>query len=451
MPIARHPLLLRSLALAGAIALVPATTAAIAEGESASFKQLDLFMDVFQRVKADYVEKVDDEKLIKGAIEGMLSSLDPHSSYLDTRDFQQLRTQTDGNYGGIGLAVTMEDGAVKVIAPTDETPAWRAGIKAGDFITHIDGQLVYGGTLDDAVDKMRGEAGTSVKLTIAREGRDAPFDVTITRAVIELKPVKWKVKGNVGIIHIVSFSANTGDDVRMAIRSIDKSLGRRPIGYVLDMRSNPGGLLDEAVSVSDAFLEKGVIVSQRGRSREDTQTYFARPGDDTGGRPIIVLVDAGSASASEIVAGALQDQHRALVMGERSFGKGSVQTLLPMSSTTALRLTTARYYTPSGKSVQEGGIQPDILVPQLSDPDYAKKPKYRESDLRRHLIGEAKVTNGELQKDSKEDPRFSATAEDLKKRGIEDFQMNYALQTLERIGGAPQLAGKSGPAKASRN
>jgi carboxyl-terminal processing protease len=450
MPISRHPLLFRSLALAGAMALVPATTAAIAEGESATFKQLDLFMDVFQRVKADYVDRVDDEKLIKGAIEGMLSSLDPHSSYLDARDFQQLRTQTDGNYGGIGLAVTMEEGAVKVIAPTDGTPAWRAGIKAGDFITHIDGQLVYGGTLDDAVDKMRGAAGTQVKLSIAREGRDAPFDVTITRAVIELKPVKWKVKGNVGIIHIVSFSANTGDDVRMAIRAIDKSLGRRPIGYVLDMRSNPGGLLDEAVSVSDAFLEKGVIVSQRGRSREDTQTYFARPGDDTGGLPVIVLVDAGSASASEIVAGALQDQHRALVMGERSFGKGSVQTLLPMSSTTALRLTTARYYTPSGRSVQEGGIQPDILVPQLSDPDYEKKPKYRESDLRRHLIGEAKVTNTELQKDNKDDPRFSMTAEQLKKQGIEDFQMNYALQTLERIG-TPQLAGKSGPAKAGRD
>jgi len=451
MSIFRNPLLLRSLAVAGAIALVPATTSAIAEGESATYKQLDLFMDVFQRVKADYVDKVDDEKLIKGAIEGMLTSLDPHSSYLDSRDFQQLRTQTDGNYGGIGLSVTMEDGAVKVIAPTEDTPAWRAGIKPGDFITHINGQLVYGGTLDDAVDKMRGQAGTQVKLTLAREGRDEPFDVTITRAVIELKPVKWKVKDNVGIIHIISFSANTGNDVRMAIRGIDKAMGRHPIGYVLDLRSNPGGLLDEAVAVSDAFLEKGVIVSQRGRSREDTQTYFAKPGDDTGGLPVIVLVDAGSASASEIVAGALQDQHRALVMGERSFGKGSVQTLLPLSSTTALRLTTARYYTPSGRSVQEGGIQPDILVPQLSDADYAKRPKYRESDLRRHLIGEAKVSNAELQKDSKEDPRFATSADELKKRGIEDFQLNYALQTLERIGTTPQLAGKGGPAKAGRD
>jgi carboxyl-terminal processing protease len=451
MPNPRHSLLLRSIAVAGAIALIPATTSAIAEGESATYKQLDLFMDVFQRVKADYVDKVDDEKLIKGAIDGMLASLDPHSSYLDARDFQQLRTQTDGNYGGIGLSVTMEDGAVKVIAPTEDTPAWRAGIKAGDYITHINGQLVYGGTLDDAVDKMRGQPNTSVKLTIAREGRDEPFDVTVTRAIIELKPVKWKVNGNVGIIHIISFSADTGNDVRMAIRGVEKSLGHKPVGYILDLRSNPGGLLDEAVSVSDTFLDKGMIVSQRGRNREDTQSYFAKPGDDTGGLPMIVLVDAGSASASEIVAGALQDQHRALVMGERSFGKGSVQTLLPLSSTTALRLTTARYYTPSGRSVQEGGIQPDVLVPQISDPDYAKRPKYRESDLKRHLIGEAKVTNAELEKDAKEDPRFSMTPEQLKKQGIDDFQLTYALKTLERIGTGPQLAGKAVPIKASHN
>ena len=430
----RSGLLLRSLAVAGAIALVPATTAAIAEGESATYKQLDLFMDVFQRVRASYVDKVDDEKLIKGAIEGMLSSLDPHSSYLDSRDFTQLRTQTDGNYGGIGLSVTMEEGAVKVIAPTEDTPAWRAGIKAGDYITHINGQLVYGGTLDEAVDKMRGAPNTQVKLTVAREGRDEPFDVTVTRAVIEVKPIKWRVKDNIGIIKIVSFSAHTGADLRAGIRGIEKSLGRRPLGYILDLRSNPGGLLDEAVSVSDSFLDKGIIVSQRGRTREDTQTYFARAGDDTGGLPIIVLVDAGSASASEIVAGALQDQHRALVMGERSFGKGSVQTLLPMSPSTALRLTTARYFTPSGRSVQEGGIEPDVIVPQISDPDYVKRPKYRESDLRRHLIGEAKISNKELEKDVKPDPRFSLTPEELKKQGIDDFQLNYALQTLKRTG-----------------
>lgn len=443
MPTVRHPLLFRSLALAGAMALVPASTALMAQGESTTYRQLDLFLDVFQRVKANYVDKVDDETLIKGAISGMLTSLDPHSSYLDSRDFQQLRTQTDGNYGGIGLSVTMEEGVVKVIAPTEDTPAWKAGLKAGDFITHIDGQLIYGSTLDEAVDKMRGRPGTAVKLTIAREGRDEPFDVTVNRAVIELKPVKWSVNGDVGVIDIISFSANTGADVRMAIRSIDKALGHKPTGYVLDLRSNPGGLLDEAVSVSDAFLESGVVVSQRGRGTGDTQTYYARAGDDTQGLPIVVLIDAGSASASEIVAGALQDQHRALVMGERSFGKGSVQTLLPLSASTALRLTTARYYTPSGRSVQEGGIMPDIPVPQISDPEYAKRPKYRESDLRRHLINEAKLENSELAQDVTEDPRFKMTPEQLKAEGIDDFQLHYALQTIERIKGGPALAAKA--------
>ena len=424
---------LRSAVALSALALIPATTAAFAEAEGNSYKALDEFMDVFQKVRTDYVEKVDDETLIKGAIDGMLSSLDPHSGFLDARDFAQLRTQTEGSYGGLGLSVTQEDGAVKVIAPMEDTPAWRAGVKAGDYITHINGELVYGGTLDEAVDKMKGAPGTTVKITVVRPGRDKPIDLSLTREVIELKPVKWEVKDGVGIINIVSFSANTGADVRMAIRSIDKSLGHKPTGYVLDLRSNPGGLLDEAVSTSDVFLERGEIVSQRGRNKGDVERYYAKPGDDAKGLPVIVLVDSGSASASEIVAGALQDQHRALVMGERSFGKGSVQTLLPLSNTTALRLTTARYFTPSGKSVQEGGIEPDIRVPQLSDPDYKTRPKFRESDLRRHLINEVKVDNSTLEEDSKEDPRFAMTAEDLKKKGIDDFQMHYALQTIGRL------------------
>jgi len=271
-------------------------------------------------------------------------------------------------------------------------------------------------------------------------GRDEPFDVTMTRAIIDLQPVKWRVKDGIGIIKIISFSANTGADVRSAIRSIGQSLGHQPTGYVLDLRSNPGGLLDEAVSVSDVFLSSGEIVSQRGRLRGDTRAYYARAGDDTQGLPIIVLIDAGSASASEIVAGALQDHHRALVMGERSFGKGSVQTLLPLSADTALRLTTARYYTPSGRSVQEGGIEPDVLIPQLSDEDYAKRPRYRESDLRRHLINEAKLDRSELEADANTDPRFTATPEELKEQGIEDYQLHYALQTLGRLGPAPQLA-----------
>ena len=417
----------------GALALIPATTAALADGEASSYKALDEFMDVFQKVRSDYVEKVDDQKLIKGAIDGMLASLDPHSSFLDARDFQNLRTQTEGSYGGLGLSVTQEDGAVKVIAPTQDTPAWRAGIKAVDYITHLDGQLIYGGTLDEAVDKMRGAPGTSIKLTIVRPGRDKPIELTLTREIIELKPVKWEVKNNVGVITIVSFSANTGADLRQAIRSIDKAAGGKPTGYILDLRSNPGGLLDEAVAVSDSFLERGEIVSQRGRNKGDVERYYAKPGDDAKGLPVIVLVDAGSASASEIVAGALQDQHRALVMGERSFGKGSVQTMLPLTNTTALKLTTARYYTPAGRSVQEGGIEPDVRVPQLSDPDYKNRPKFRESDLRRHLINEIKSDNAALEEDVKADPRFTATAEELKKKGIEDFQLDYALKTIGRL------------------
>ncbi|HKR18465.1 S41 family peptidase [Rhizorhapis sp.] len=429
--------LIKAALLTGALALVPMTTAALAEAEGNSYRTLDEFMDVFQRVRADYVDRVDDEKLIKGAIDGMLSSLDPHSSFLDARDFENLRTQTDGAYGGLGLSVTMEDGAVKVIAPTKDTPADRAGIKAGDYITHLDGELIYGGTLDDAVDRMRGDPGTSIKLSIVRPGRDKPFDVTVTREIIELKPVRWEVKDNIGVINIISFSANTGADVRAAIRGVEKSLGHKPTGYILDLRSNPGGLLDEAVNVSDIFLERGEIVSQRGRKKSDIERYYAKAGDDTGGLPVIVLVDSGSASASEIVAGALQDQRRGLVMGERTFGKGSVQTLLPLSNTTALRLTTARYYTPSGRSVQEGGIDPDIRVPQLSDPDFKTRPRFRESDLRRHLINEAKVDNSILEDDTKEDPRFKATAEELKKKGIEDFQLHYALETIGRIAKSP--------------
>ncbi len=438
--------LFRNAAALAALALIPATTAALAEAEGSNYAALDEFMDVFQKVRSDYVEKVDDQKLIRGAISGMLASLDPHSSFLDASDFQTLKTQTEGSYGGLGLSVTMEDGAVKVIAPTADTPAARAGIKAGDYITHLDGELIYGSSLDEAVEKMRGAPGTKIDLTIVRPGRDKPIEVSLTREIIDIKPVKWEVKDGIGVIQIISFSADTGADVRSAIRSIDKALGHRPTGYVLDLRSNPGGLLDEAVSVSDAFLERGEIVSQRGRHRGDIERFYAKPGDDTKGAPIIVLVDAGSASASEIVAGALQDQHRALVMGERSFGKGSVQTLLPLSPTTALRLTTARYYTPSGRSVQEGGIKPDVRVPQLSDPDYKTRPRFRESDLRRHLINEIKTDDPAFEEDAKDDPRFSMNAEELKKQGIEDFQLHYALQTIARLGPQPARTAASAEA-----
>ena len=435
--------LLRAVLAVSILAVIPATTATFAAVDTSTYRELDAFMAVFERVRADYVDKVDDKKLIKGAIDGMLASLDPHSSYLDARDNQQMRTQTDGEYGGLGLSVTLEDGAVKVIAPTEDTPAFRAGIKAGDFITHLNGALIFGGTLDEAVDQMRGKPGTSIKLTIVRSGRDKPFDVTLVREVIELKPVKWEVRGQVGYININGFSKNTGNSVHAALVGIDKALGHQPLGYVVDLRSNPGGLLDEAVSVSDQFLERGEIVSQRGRDVRDIERFFAKPGDAAHGLPVIVLVDSGSASAAEIVAGALQDNHRALVMGEKSFGKGSVQTLIPLDDQTALRLTTARYYTPSGRSVQEGGIEPDLAVPQLSDPDYKTKPRFREADLRRHLINEARVDNSVLEDDSRTDPRFAATADQLKAQGVKDFQLDYAVRAVARLstlGPAPRVA-----------
>jgi carboxyl-terminal processing protease len=436
--------LLPPLAVVGALTMIPMTTATLAASEADTMKELDSFMDVFNQVRASYVDPVDDHTLIKGAIDGMLAALDPHSSYMEGSEYTSLRTTTDGNYGGLGLSVTMEDGAVKVITPTEDTPAFNAGIKAGDYITHLDGQLLYGLTLDEAVEKMRGTPGTRTTVTIVRPGRDKPFDVSLTRAKIELRPVKWEVKDNIGIVNINTFAGNTGAAVEAALTAIDKATGGRPSGYVVDLRSNPGGLLGEAVRVSDAFLERGEIVSERGRSKSDIQSWSAKPGDMAHGLPIIVLVDVGSASAAEIVAGALQDHRRAIVMGERSFGKGSVQGVQELGKDRALRLTIARYYTPSGRSVQAGGIDPDIIVPQLSDPDYKDRPKVREADLRRHLVSQESVKDDLLEKDDKPDPRFTATAAELEKKGVKDFQLHYALSTLKR------LAAASAPAKPAK-
>ena len=405
--------------------------------QAQQIEDLDEFLAVYRKVKSSYVDKVDDKQLMEGAIQGMLASLDPHSGFLDRTDFNSLRTQIDGEYGGLGLTVTMEDEAVKVIAPTKDTPADKAGIKSGDFITHLDGKLIVGGTLDEAVEAMRGAPGTTIKLSIFRPGRDAPFDLTLTRAIIDLKPVRWEVKDRIGVISVTGFSEQTGADVVAAVAGIKKTLGGNPLGYIVDLRSNPGGILDEAVAVSDAFLTKGEIVSERGRDKNDINHWWAEravPGDVTNGAPIIVLVDAGSASASEIVAGALQDNHRALVMGERSFGKGSVQNVLPLTRDTGLRLTVARYHLPSGRSVQEGGIKPDIRVPQLTDPDYKTRVSVRESDLRRHLVNELKDDNKDLEKDNADDPRFAMTAEQLKAKNIDDFQLYYAMETLQRLG-----------------
>jgi carboxyl-terminal processing protease len=365
----------------------------------------------------------------------MLSSLDPHSSYVEATDFDVLKATTDGNYGGLGITVSVEDGAVKVISPMEDTPAWRAGLKAGDYITHINGELLYGLTLDEAVEKMKGPPGTNVKLTVVRPGRDKSFDVALVRERIELRPVKWEIKDGIGIININTFAGNTGDATKAALLAVDKATGGKPLGYVVDLRSNPGGLLDQAIDVSDAFLERGEIVSQRGRAKDDIERYYATPGDMAHGLPVVVLIDAGSASAAEIVAGALQDHHRALIMGERSFGKGSVQTVQIMGPKTALRLTTARYYTPSGRSVQAGGIDPDIAVPQLSDEDYKDRKVVREVDLRRHLLGQANVDDKLLEDDDfSKDPRFMFTPAELEKKGIKDFQLDYALKTLKRLG-----------------
>jgi carboxyl-terminal processing protease len=425
--------LLPPLALVGALALVPVTASSFAATETTNYQELEKFMSVYERVKANYVEPVDDHTLIKGAIDGMLAALDPHSSYAEASDFDQLKATTDGNYGGLGLSVSIEDGAVKVIAPTEDTPAWRAGIKAGDYITHINGELVYGLTLDEAVSKMRGEPGTPIKVTVVRPGRDKPFDVAMKRERIELRPVKWEIKEGVGYININTFTGNVAEQTKAALVGIDKATGGHPLGYVVDLRSNPGGLLDQAVDVADDFLESGEIVSQRGRTKDDIERYYARPGDMAHGLPVIVLTDAGTASASEIVAGALQDHRRALIMGETSFGKGSVQTVVQTGPETALRLTTARYYTPSGRSVQAGGIDPDVPVPQLSDPDYKDRKVVREADLRRHLLAQAKVEDKLLEADNTPDPRFMMTPAALEKQGIKDFQLDYAIKTIKRL------------------
>ncbi len=425
-------------ALVTAVALIPATTATMAQVDGQAGPEFSKLFATYQRIKASYVEEVSDEVLVRGAIDGMLAALDPHSSYLDGSDLQRLETMIDGNYSGLGLSVVMEDGAVKVISPFRGSPADEAGIKAGDFITHLDGKLIYGGELDDAVAQMRGKAGTSIELTIFRPGRDQPFDVAVTRGVIELEPVTFELMpGNIGHISVNEFSADVGADVFNAWRKMQEEATGRMNGLVLDLRSNPGGSLDEAVALSDLFLSKGRIVSQRGRARGETLLYDAEEvfrGDMAEGIPMIVLIDAGSASASEIVAGALQDHRRALIMGDRSFGKGSVQSLLPLGRDAALKLTTARYFTPNGNSVQEGGIKPDIPVPQLSDPDRALRQKFqtRESDLRGHLINELGIKDEELEADKVEDPRFQLTSEQLEEQGIKDFQLHYALETLRR-------------------
>jgi carboxyl-terminal processing protease len=375
------------------------STSASAASAADTYRQLNLFGDIFERVRSNYVEKPDDSKLVEGAINGMLNGLDPHSSYMDPKSFRDMQVETHGEFGGLGIEVTMEDGLLKVVAPIDDTPAAKAGIRTGDIIAQIDDEVVQGLALNQAVEKMRGPVNTKIKLKILRKGVDKPLDVAITRETIRVRSVRGRADGgDVGYVRITQFNEQTADGLRKAINDVTSQLGARKVkGYVIDLRNNPGGLLDQAISVSDAFLERGEIVSTRGRDPEETQRFNARPGDLAKGKPVIVLINGGSASASEIVAGALQDHRRATLVGTRSFGKGSVQAIIPLGAGKgALRLTTARYFTPSGRSIQAKGISPDIEVLQDVPEEIQVRAAVTESEssLRGHLKAEGNEQGG---------------------------------------------------------
>lgn len=347
-----------------------------------TYKQLTLFGDVFERVRSEYVTETKDKDLVEAAINGMLTSLDPHSSFLNEESFKEMQVQTKGEFGGLGIEVTMENGLVKVVSPIDDTPAAKAGVQPNDYITHIDGEPVLGLTLSDAVEKMRGKIGAPIKLTIRREGTPEALELSMKRDVIKIQSVRSSIQDNIGVIRVTSFSENTGSGAKKAIDEFNKKLGNKLQGVVLDLRNNPGGLLDQAIELSDLFLDKGEIVSTRGRKAEDAQRYNAKSGDALNGLPMVVLINSGSASASEIVSGALKDHHRAVIMGTKSFGKGSVQTVIPLSGNVAMRLTTAHYYTPSGVSIQQKGIEPDIIVQAAKVEEVAEQSRRREADLK---------------------------------------------------------------------
>ncbi len=401
-----------------------------------TYEQLDLFGDIFERIRSTYVEEVDDVALIEAAINGMLTSLDPHSSYLPPKDYDEMQVETRGEFGGLGIEVTQEDGFVKVVSPIDDTPAYRAGLEAGDFITQIDGESVLGLTLNQAVDMMRGKVGEEIVLTIFREGTDEPFDVTIVRDIIKLTAVKVRTEGRAIVLRITSFTEKTYSNlVEGLTEEVEANGGVDNIdGFVLDLRNNPGGLLSQAIAVSDAFLDAGEIVSTRGRNVEDSDRFNAQNGDLAEGKPIVILINGGSASASEIVAGALQDHRRAIVIGTKSFGKGSVQTIMPIAGNGAMRLTTARYYTPSGRSIQSLGITPDILVeqrPRVEDDggeDSEARRGRSEADLRGSLNNDS-LTDEEIEQLEAE----RAEQEEIAARRDEDFQLSYGLDILRGL------------------
>ncbi|MGR3540644.1 MAG: S41 family peptidase [Hasllibacter sp.] len=411
--------------------------------EATIYERLDLFSDIFERIRAEYVDEVDEGDLIEAAINGMLTSLDPHSSFLSEEDFADMREQTRGSFGGLGIEVTQEEGFVKVVSPIDDTPAFDAGIQAGDFITHVDGESVLGLTLDEAVEMMRGPVGSEIVITVAREGVDEPFDVSIIRDTIRLVAVRSQSEGDVIVLRISTFNEQTYPGVIEELETQVEALGgmENVTGIVLDLRNNPGGLLNQAVEVSDAFLDAGEIVSTRGRGPDDADRYNAEAGDIADGLPMVVLINGGSASASEIVAGALQDHQRAIVVGEGSFGKGSVQTVMPLRGQSAMRLTTARYYTPSGRSIQALGISPDIVVEQPRvDPtaieeeieEEEDRPRRSEADLRGSL-------ENELSEEQRQQIEFERElAEAAAELREEDYQLAYAIDILKGLAALQQ-------------
>ncbi len=436
-------------ALGGTLAGVIATTqiagpliAQENQRKTSVYEQLDLFGDIFERIRAQYVEEVDEADLIEAAINGMLTSLDPHSSYLPPQDFGDMQVQTRGEFGGLGIEVTQEEGFVKVVSPMDDTPADAAGVEAGDFITHVDGESVLGLTLDQAVDMMRGPVGSEIVITIVREGEAEPFDITIIRDTIKLTAVRSRLEGNTAYVRISAFNDQTYPNLESSFAKVVAEAGGMDQinGVVIDLRNNPGGLLNQAILVSDAFLEKGEIVSTRGRNVQDSDRVNAQPGDLAEGKPIVVLINGGSASASEIVAGALQDHRRAIVVGTKSFGKGSVQTIMPLRGNAAMRLTTARYYTPSGRSIQSLGVSPDIVVEQprrtAETEEEANTNNRSEADLRGAISNDS-MTEDERRQLLEE----QQAAEEAAKLRNDDYQLAYAIDVLKG------LSALSGPAQ----
>ena len=413
-----------------ALLMTVAPAAPVAQAASSeTYRQLNLFGDVFERVRSDYVEEVSDKELIESAIKGMLSSLDPHSSYLNRESFEDMRVETKGEFGGLGIEVTMENGLVKVVSPIDDTPAAKAGVKAGDLITHLDGEQVLGLTLSEAVDRMRGLVGTEILLMIRREGVEKPIEIRIVRAIIKIQSIKARIEENAAYIRITKFNEQAEVGLIRELGKIKEQLGDSMTGVILDLRNNPGGLLDQAIAVSDAFLDQGEIVSTRGRRTDSVQRFNAKIGDLADGLPIIVLINGGSASASEIVAGALQDHGRAIILGTRSFGKGSVQTIIPLAGHGAIRLTTARYYTPSGSSIQAKGIEPDIEVIQGRVETEEQNGQRDEASLRNRLASEEEI-NGEKGISEAAEAEPGNGRSELARN---DFQLSRALDLLQGL------------------